>query len=104
MIFSPLIVSFLLLFGCFAKSFENFKNRPKYDLAITNLIIIPLAIVWTLLKFPCYLLLGVLATPVFTFFFIIENTKIFKKIMNYWSIKNRFKGNTKSKKEELKFL
>jgi hypothetical protein len=52
-----------------------------------------------IMKLVIAVLIAVILTPLITIRFIYDNSKQFKKIMNYWSSKNRFKGDARVKAE-----
>ena len=72
----------------------------EFDSVIPNLLLyVPISILLITIKLAVGVPLVAVFTPYITVRFIIDNTRQFKKIMNYWSSKNRFKGDARVKAE-----
>jgi len=99
MIFSPLIVFYQSLVSAMTNCLDLCRIEESDSVLVNLLLYIPLTILMFFLKLAIVLPLITIFTPYYILRFIYDNTKQFKKIMNYWSSKNRFKGDARVKAE-----
>ena len=101
MIFSPLIVFFKSVFSIITQC-GSCDVEESRSVIINLVVVVPMSILLMIFLISLVAPIVAILTPYFTIRFIIDNTKSFKKIMNYWSSKNRFKGDVRVKAELFK--